>query len=218
MTDRNLDVTVSLARGLDLEGKIVTADGAGKPPLDKLVVFVQPVDFSIASSVMNPDPQGGFHVANAALGRQTVFFSNLGNFYVKEVRYNGLPVAGNIFVVDGSAGRLEVVLDDKPASIGGVVEDDGNAASKPYVVLTSWPMLFDGMVSSLKNVTGDASGKFRFGGLPPGDYRVLAVPQNSKDKLDEPGVLSRLLSGAESVTVGPGGSQDLRLKVVDPSR
>lgn len=218
VTDKNLEMTVSLARGLDLEGKIVAAEGAGKPPLDKLVVFVQPVDFSIATGVMNPDLQGGFHVVNAALGRQIVSFSNLGNFYIKEVRYNGLPVAGNIFVVDGSAGQLEVVLDDKPASIGGVIEDDGNAVSKPYVVLTSWPMLSDGMLSSLKNVTGDASGKFRFAGLPPGDYRVLAVPQTSKDKLDEPGVLNRLLSGAESVTVGPAGSQDLRLKVVDPSR
>jgi len=203
---------------LDLEGKIVAADGAGKPPLDKLVVFVQPLDFTIATGVNTPDAQGGFHVVNAALGRHIVYFSNLGNFYVKEVRYNGLPAPGSIFAVDGSAGQLEVVLDDKPASISGVVEDDGNAVSRPYVVLTSWPISSDGMLSSLKNVTGDANGKFRFGGLPPGDYRVLAVSQMSKDSLDQPGVLNRLLSGAESVTVGPGGSQDLRLKPVDPSR
>ncbi len=218
VADKNLEVTVSLARGLDLEGKIVAADGAGKPPLDKLVVFVQPLDFTIATGVNTPDAQGGFHVVNAALGRHIVYFSNLGNFYVKEVRYNGLPAPGSIFAVDGSAGQLEVVLDDKPASISGVVEDDGNAMSGPYVVLTSWPISSDGMLSSLKNVTGDANGKFRFGGLPPGDYRVLAVSQMSKDSLDQPGVLNRLLSGAESVTVGPGGSQDLRLKPVDPSR
>jgi hypothetical protein len=219
VTDRNLEVAVSLAPGLDLEGRIIAADGVGPLPLDKLAIFVDPIDFMLSSGPpVHADQQGAFHIVNAALGRQQLSLVNLGNFYIKEVRYNGLPASEHRFVVDGSAGRLEVVLDDKPAAIGGVVEDDGNAVAKPYLVLTSWPMSSDGMFSSVKNVTGDENGKFRFGGLPPGEYRVVAVPQGSREKLDEPGVLSRLFSGAESVTLGPGGSQDLHLKVVDPSR
>jgi hypothetical protein len=219
VTDRNLDVTVSLARGLDLDGRIIAADGAGQPPLDKIAIFVQPLDFALSSGPpVHADEQGAFHIVNAALGRQVISLVNLGNFYIKEVRYNGLPVGEGRFVVDGSPGRLEVVVDDKPGAIGGAVEDDGNALSKPYVVLTSWPMSSDGMFSSLKSMTGDENGKFRFGGLSPGDYRVLAVPSGSKQRLDEPGVLDRLLSGAESVTVGSGGSQDLRLRAVDASR
>jgi hypothetical protein len=219
VTDRNLDVTVSLGRGLDLDGRIIVADGAGQPPLDKIAIFVQPLDFVLNSGPpVHADQQGAFHVVNAALGRQVISLINLGNFYIKEVRYSGLTAADGHFVVDGSPGRLEVVLDDKPGAVAGIVEDGGNALSRPYVVLTSWPISSDGMFSSLKNVTGDENGKFRFGGLTPGDYRVVAVPSGSKERLDEPGVLDRLLSGAESVTVGPGVSQDLRLRVVDALR
>ncbi len=74
--------------------------------------------------------------------------------------------------MDGSPGRLEVILDDKPAAIGGVVEVDGNPLSKAYVVLTSWPMSSENMLSSLKKTSGNDNGNFRFGGLPPGDYRI----------------------------------------------
>jgi hypothetical protein len=218
LIDRNAEVTVSLARGMDLDGRIVAAEGASPPPLDQLLVWVQPVDLGIASGrPLTPDEQGKFHVVNAALGRQHLSLVNLGRHYIKEVRYNGLPVAEGTFVVDGSPGRLEVILDDKPAAIGGVVEADGNPVSKPYVVLTSWPLPSDGMLSSLKKASGNDNGIFRFGGLPPGDYRIVAVAPEVKGKLDEPGVLGRLLSGADTVTLSPGGFEDLDLKPADPS-
>jgi hypothetical protein len=110
---------------------------------------------------------------------------NQGNHYIKEFRYNGLVVSDSTFVVDGSPGRLEVILDDKPAAIGGVVQVDGNPLRMAYVVLTSWPMPSDGMLSSLKNTSGNDNGNFRFGGLPPGDYRIVAAAPEVKDKLEE---------------------------------
>jgi hypothetical protein len=217
VVDRNVEVAVSLARGMDLDGQIIAAEGAGKPPLDELLVWVQPMDLRIASGrPLSPDEQGKFHVVNAALGRQSVSLVNMGNFYVKEVHYNGLPVADGIFVVDGSPGQLEVILDDKPAAIGGVVEADGNPLSKPYVVLTRWPMSPDGMAGAVKKISGNENGKFRFSGLPPGDYRVVAVAPEFKDKLDEPGVLGRLLAGVDTVTLSPSGFEDLHLKPADP--
>lgn len=217
--DRNVEVTVSLARGMDLDGRIVAAEGAAPPPLDELLVWVQPMDLRIASGPPHtPDGEGRFHVVNAALGRQHVSLVNQGHHYIKEVRYNGLVVSDSTFVVDGSPGRLEVILDDKPAAIGGVVEVDGNPLSKAYVVLTGWPMPSDGMLSSLKKMSGNDNGNFRFGGLPPGDYRIIAVAPEVKDKLDEPGVLGRLFSSADTVTLSPGGLADLHLKPSDPVR
>ncbi len=214
--DRNAEVTVPLARGMDLDGQIVAAEGASPPPLDMMLVFVQPVDLRIASGPPRmPDEQGKFHIVNAALGRQRVWLVNLGRHYIKEVRYNGLPVADSTFVLDGSPGQLEVILDDKPAAIAGVVEVDGNPLSKAYVVLTSLPMSSD-MLSSVKKTSGNDNGIFHFGGLPPGDYRVIAVAPEMKDKLDDPGVLGRLLSGADTVTLSPGGFEDLHLKPSDP--
>ena len=217
VSDRNAEVTVSLARGMDLDGRIVAAEGADPPPLDQLLVFVDPLDLRLASGPpLMPDEQGKFHVVNATLGRQSIGLVNLGRHYIKEIRYNGLPVADNTFVLDGSPGQLEVILDDKPAAIGGVVEVDGNPLSKPYVVLTSWPMPSDGMLASPKKTSGNDNGIFRFGGLPPGDYRVIAVAPEVKDKLDDPGVLGRLLSSADTVTLSPGGREDLHLKPSDP--
>ncbi len=36
--DKNLDVLVPLARGVDINGRIVVAEGAGRPRLEKLKI------------------------------------------------------------------------------------------------------------------------------------------------------------------------------------
>src|SRR5579871_389783 len=219
VTDRNAEVRVALQHGQALNGHLIAADGAGQIPLDRLLVDVRPVDVTLSSGPpVRGDAQGRFTIANAMLGRQEISFINMGNFYVKEVRYNGVPLSGRRFVIDGSPGLVEVVLDDKPASITGAVEDFGNPASKPFVMLTNWPISSDGMASASKNVNGDEQGKFRFTGLTPGEYRILAVPAEARQILQEPGVMDRLFSTADSVTVGPSESKDLRLKLVDPTR
>ena len=62
---------------------------------------------------------------------------------------------------------------------------------------------------------GDEDGKFQFAGLAPGLYRVVAIPSASKDRLDRPNILERLLAGAKEVTLGPGNFQTVTLELTE---
>lgn len=64
-------------------------------------------------------------------------------------------------------------------------------------------------------LVADGAGRYRSMGLPPGDYRVLAVRRESHERLEEPGVLERLLSQAEKITLGRGSAVTLDVRVVE---
>jgi len=140
-----------------------------------------------------------------------------GNHYVKEVRQNEVSVFDNIFTVSGP-GSLQVLIDDKPATVAGVVSDGDRPLSEPYVVLSKWPTLSGLFRAPPIDTTGGNDGKFRFSGLAPGEYRILAVRQADANKLDEPGVLDRLLANAEKIFLTPATSHNLSLKPTDLTR
>lgn len=160
-----------------------------------------------------------FHIANAPWDGLELVISGIGSNDYYIVRYNGGAVFGNVVAFDsGPTQSLEIVVDDKPAIVAGSVTDGDKPELQPYVVLVRWPAATEDVFRSTKNATGDEDGKFQFAGLAPGEYRVLAFSQAVKDKLDEPHVLERLLSGAEKVTVERGGFQYVALKLTDPTR
>jgi len=140
--------------------------------------------------------------------------------YVKQIRFNGRAVTGNPITLDGSAGAqsLEIVVDDQPATIAGTVSDGDHRVSKPYILLTKWPMPAELAYARPQGTDGDDDGQFRFTAMVPGEYRAIAVSQSNRDVLDEPGVLQRFLSNAETITLTRGGVQAITLKLVDPSR
>ena len=113
---------------------------------------------------------------------------------------------------------MQIIIDDKPAAINGVVADGENRVSEPYIVLSAWPRPADYLYVPPKNATGGRDGRFQFAGLAPGDYRIFAVSQTDRDKLDEPGVLDRLLAAAEKISLDPRGSQNVTLKLTDLGR
>jgi hypothetical protein len=224
--DRNLDLPAALERGVDLDGRVIiadetVADGAA-PPLNELTVQVQLVDGAIfGSQPLNPDPQGQFHLVNLPLGRQSVSLLRArGGFYLREIRYNGHAQPDNAFTLDpnSAAQLLELVIDNRPAAITGVVEDDDNPVNKPYVVVTRWPYSAGMLNLSLRKIGGGDDGRFQFRGLSPGEYRILAVSDANKDQLNQPGVLDRLLPAAEKITLDRAGIQDVHLKLTDPFR
>jgi hypothetical protein len=226
VTDKNLDLSAMLGRGLDIGGRLIAADGAGPIPLGKLQVRAIPLESTAFADEQGPiaaDAQGRFQILNhVPLGRIVVSLVSLtgANYYIKEVRYNGIAAPNNLVSLNpySSAQSLEIVVDDQPATLAGVVRDGDRAADQPYVLLTPWPLPAELNYTPPKTVTGDADGKFQFAGLAPGEYRVVAVSLADRDKLDEPGVLQRLAARSDKLDVGRGTSQTLSLKLLDPSR
>jgi hypothetical protein len=216
--DSNLDLKVELQAGVDLQGRIVAAEGSAFPSVDKVTLSLAPLaGFNEAQSA-RPNPQGQFRFVNVAFGLKKFGNWPLGSgFYVKEVRFNGSPVTANIFNWNG-AGALEIVVDDKPAVISGTVSDRDKPVSSPDVVLVKWPAYAEDIFQSVRHSAGDGDGKFRFPGLAPGEYRIFALSEETQDRLNDPHVLERLMQTAEKITVERGGVQNLSLKLSDPSR
>lgn len=218
---KNLDVTVSLQPGVDLNGRVIFPEGVPRETFDRLLVFAGPERAIFASGrPMPPDALGAFQVPNAPWGRMNVSLTNLaGGYYVREIRYAGNPIPGNSFMLsrDVPSQSVEIVIDDKPALVSGVVSQDDQPLNKPYVVLVKWPYSSEIVAQSVKEANGDEAGNFRFAGLAPGDYRLIAVPQDNKGKLDEPGVLERLFVGATKLTLARGDRENVTLKPSDPA-
>ena len=96
--------------------------------------------------------------------------------------------------------------------MSGTVTESDKPVSKPYVVLVRWPATPENIFLATKRTTGDDNGQYRFTGLPPGEYRVLSVSPQTVPHLEEPGVLFQMLSGADTVSVDRGATQNVPLK------
>jgi hypothetical protein len=240
--DKDVDLTASLARDVQIDSRLVAAEGA-KIPFEKLGLFVS----DVTGEQLEPpqwyqaDSQGRVKLfSRAPFGKFSISllipsgpsFSSNRSYYIKEARFNGEVVADNLIALTGSLApqSLEIVVDDKVGTITGAVNDGDHPASKPYVVLSKWPLPSESGVTTNKygmqlpigpqpeKVSGDDDGQFRFTGLAPDEYRVIAVSQTNREMLDEPGVLQRVLNGAETITLKRGSAQTVNLKLTDPSR
>jgi len=212
VTDHNIEVSMAMSAGADISGRVVAAESATLPAPG---VRWQ---LTLAGQRVVLDAAGNFLVHGSPGSRQRVSLEPPGGrFYVKEVRYNGVMVADSVFTpILGAPGLLEIVIDDKAATISGSVAEYYNLSAQIMVMAVKWPMSSDATpLSALlrpnADVTADDQGRFQIGGLAPGEYRVLALPV---------GTLSRLppdiVNGAEKVTLERGGSQNISLKIVEP--
>jgi hypothetical protein len=92
ITSGNVNATLTLARGSDITGRIVTAEGADEIPVETLKLRLMPRP--ISSDVWNgaPDSDGRFRLANVSLGQKQLTLPGLDErFYVKQIRVNGNP-------------------------------------------------------------------------------------------------------------------------------
>jgi len=222
--DKNLDVLVPLARGVDINGRIVVAEGAGRPRLEKLKIqmaVMGDIQFADEQSPISPDSEGRFRFMNRPIARARIAVSNLpADFDVKEIRYNGGALTDNIVALNAYAPAhvLEIEIDDKPAQISGAARDGDKSVPHARVILMKWPVSNEDMFLSLRSIAADEDGKFQFAGLAPGEYRMLAVVPESIEQLDEPHVLEQLLSSADRVTLTAGATENRTLRVIDPER
>jgi len=80
-----------------------------------------------------------------------------------------------VFVDARPQARIKVVVSGKAGSIAGIVQSDAKAV--PGIPVFVWPVAEQAR-RSLRGpllALSDVNGRFQVGGLPPGDYRVLAT-------------------------------------------
>jgi hypothetical protein len=217
--ESNMEIPLTLGRGVNLDGRIVAAEGAGKLPMDRLDLQMVGADIpNYAGEIgpYKPDAEGRFKVQNVMPGHRELAMIGLNNeFYVKEIRQQGRPVAGTI--VDGTAdGSLEIVIDSNPASLSGSVRVGDRAVANATVILSAWPNARGIFGIATRRVVADEKGEFRVAGLVPGDYRVFAVAASDVPAATSLAKLPRLLTSAQAVKLARGGAETVTLRPVDP--
>jgi hypothetical protein len=219
VTDHNLEVTMIMSAGADIIGRLVAAGGAALPRRTTLVVT--PVLRGWGFTTLVSDAGGTFQIHSLPGDPSQVSARDMGDkFYVKEVRYNGLPVTDGVFTPVSGPANLEIVIDDKAATISGSVAERGKVAGPIMIVAVKWPLLPNSSSVSMLlrksiNAPADEQGKFQINGLAPGEYRVFGVTEGTAIRL-RPDILVRLLDRAENVTLERGSSQSISLKMVEP--
>jgi hypothetical protein len=222
VTDRNLEVALTMSPGADIRGRFVGAEGVTLPPVPKIMIAVSSLPARLGMGGTGADPAGTFRIFSAPGDRSRISVMGLADkFYVKEIRYNDLVVPdGIITLIGGAPTVLEIVIDDKAATISGSVAELDKVTGRVSVVAVKWPLSPE--ISSMPNLLitsasggADEQGRFRIGGLAPGEYRVFALTEDLRRRLGAE-ELSRVLNRTEKVIVERGSSQSVSLKIVEP--
>ncbi|HXA52713.1 MAG TPA: carboxypeptidase-like regulatory domain-containing protein [Candidatus Acidoferrum sp.] len=212
--DKNVEVKAVMARGVDIDLRIIPTDGsrqeadwAGVRPL------LRPYGRAPSLSEM-PEPGGHLQLVNMEARDYFLSFANLPpGFYVKEVRYNGAVMPFGTLKVSGAAmaHKVEIVVDDKPASVTGKTEPGA------IVILARWPITTPDPRTSYTAVHAGADGKYQALNLAPVEYRIFAMPVDAARKLDRPGVLDGLLQSAKKLTLSSNATHTQDLELLRPN-
>ncbi len=219
--DGGIDGRIVSIGGATLRGRIVFEGTAPIPSPSAVRVFPSPVEFVSA-------PVGGGPPASVTRDDWTFEVSNMSGlrairvnigssaWMLKRVMIGGQDVTDQ--TVDfrkGDIDGVEITMTTSISTVTGTVTDDGAPATGFGVVVfaedpAKWAF------PSRYLVVGGArpQGQFRVGGLPPGAYRVAAVPSTETVAVQDPAFLTALLPYSSSVILGEGETKSLSLKLV----
>ncbi len=218
--DENIGIIAPMAIGVTVDASFVAEDGARPPDFTKLGLALYPMEmlpFLDLAMPQAPDAAGKIRLTGVPTVPHRIMLSGLdAGHYVKEIRYNGIPIAGENLPLDKGAMSysLAIVIDDKPAAIVGSVTTGDNPVSQPHVLLAKWPPPGDRPLQT-RAAEGDDKGKFQFAGLAPGEYRMVALRSSEEDTNRAPGTLERAMATATKIEVGPSAFQNVTLELTE---
>jgi hypothetical protein len=221
IADKNVEAAIVLGPGVGIDVRYMVPEGSRQPDFKPIRLVLTPVGASRSPDPPPPpDGEGRLHLANVPLcDYQVMVFGVPKSFYVKELRYNGSALPGKLLPLnpEAMAHNLEILLDDKPASISGFVGDSEHRVAKAAVVMFKCP-LSDAAYWEKIGAATDDDGHFQIGGLAPGTYRVIAVERKALEDLANFAILDRVLKDAKEIALDVNGFQDLTLDLADMRR
>jgi hypothetical protein len=137
----------------------------------------------------------------------------------KSAMLNGVDVSETAFEFTRDIPDLVLTFTDRWSGMGGTVQGAG-AGGAMVLAFTTNPQLWENTGSNprrLKNTRANAKGEFGLSSVPPGEYYVVAVPEEqAPPDWRDPKTLEALARLATQVSIGEGEHKmiDLRLKEV----
>jgi hypothetical protein len=222
VTDHNTTAQLTMSTGAQITGRILATPGNTPDAIGSARTRAGPViqGMFIADRSPQAKSENTFVYSDLAWAAQELSVTpDRPETYVKEIRYNGVPVTSPLLDLL-PMGSLDVVLDSNAAAVNGIVTDYGKLVPAA-IFLLRWPAgertIRPVSLPPYQHYRISNDGRFSIASLPPGDYRILALQPNRPEWRD-PAVLQRLLSRAERITLERGSQHSLELKMSDPSR
>jgi hypothetical protein len=188
VSDRDVeDIKVPITPAGTIKGRIVLAEDATKPENLDLSTFSlaagsnEPLPFQLNANA-HVDKNGEFaaeHVSEMKLFLRDQVLND--TWFISSARFNGSDaIADGFSVQPGKEGVLEVVISNAGGSLAGVVKDKqekpvpaGRIALLPEPALRGNPFI-------VRTTVAIEKGEFTMETIPPGDYTVIALPDEDK--------------------------------------
>ena len=237
VTDKDVDnVRIELRAGAEVKCVIRVdrlrnevhdrPEGAWQSTPVSAAVMLRSMDGGASSTVVaTQDSSGGpLRLRDIPPGRYWVDVTNLPkDFYVKWIRFGEQDVTAAPLKVSqgGSEAPLEVMLSDKTATLSGVVlEANGGPARIAQVMLAPTSRELERVSRLVKGTVSGAGGAFRFEGVAPGQYVVLAFEDAEPGLAEDPEFRAVFAALGTSVNLAPSGDQAIEVQAIpaSPSR
>jgi hypothetical protein len=216
VTNRDIEAgTLSPVPGTDLQGKVSVTEESkddDSMPGNLSVVLARrgrPILYGedLTSSVR---PDGAFTIRNVFLDEYGLSVSGLPDgYYLREAKQQGIDVMRGS--VQPGRGELLISLASGAAVISGraVDTDDHPVPDAMIVLLPAKTSDRDSIVTR----QADQDGGFKFGGIAPGQYQLLALRGLFEGEAEDPTFVATQVSASVEVSVEMRSAQVVNLKV-----
>lgn len=218
-------LTIAADAGGIISGRVVTDTGEPLPSSGVApVVMATPVSMLTGTTRPTPGVDDGLVGPEGQFSRRTASGPSV-------IRMGSLPPGWRLRRID-VAGRdvaglpidmrpqvpiagVTIVVSNRLPALTGTVSDGGRPADGATVLLfPANPALWVEAAGNQRTTRPDAAGGYRFEGLRPGDYFVIAVHSMQQWQMNDPDFLGEQRAKASRITVGDGELAPLALTVV----
>ena len=213
-----------LHSGFRVSGQFEFEGAAPRPPASRLQQV--PVVLEAASASANAesevqgrvDSDGRFATSGAPPGRYLVRVAGSPEGWMfKEATYRGRNVSDEPFELDGDASDVVITFTDRWTGLHGVVQGQRGAPDSDATVLI-FPTNQDGWTDyglnprRVRSVRTSRAGDYSAHSIPPGDYYVVAIPDDRASDWRDPAFLLSLTSVAARVSISDGDQKLVGLR------
>jgi hypothetical protein len=219
-------MTLTAATGFLVSGRFEFDGSIAKPTvqaIQQMVVQIQPVDGRAMDRSMSimPSPTGEFTTLEIPPGRYVVRmaafdWAGLTTWAYLSSTLNGAEVGTVPIDLTADVSGVRIIMSDHANEISGTVRDAQGRPDPTAAVLifstdrAGWTN-FGTYPRAIRNLKSTSDGAFRIPSMPPGEYYVIAVPDERTDDWMNTKFLERLAATATRFRVVAGQKTTLNV-------
>jgi protocatechuate 3,4-dioxygenase beta subunit len=223
-------VSLTLREGYKISGRVDFTGGGERPPATRLAqipISVEPADARQRTNFQQPgrvNPDGTFTVSGLLPGKYLVRVGGApGGWSAQSVMAGGIDVSDTpLDLSERDVTGVVVTFTDRISDLRGLVRGLKADTEPPAVIVFPGdPALWKNFGSNprrLRMSRASTAGNFSFGSMPPGEYLIVAIPDEYSTEWNDPGYLEQLARAAMRINLGEGEKkvQELEISNVRP--